>query len=63
MFKALSKSELQFFEKLRMSVDPDTYDDIMKCFFCYVEGVFNLNELFVLIAPLFGSDDLLNQLR
>ncbi len=60
MFKSLSKSELQFFEKLRLSVDADTYDDIMKCFFCYVEGVFNLNELFTLISSLFTSEDLLN---
>jgi histone deacetylase complex regulatory component SIN3 len=44
-------------------VEEVTYDDIMKCFFCYVEGVFNNTELFSLVTPLFSSDDLLNQLK
>lgn len=35
----------------------------MKCFYCYVEGVFNQNELFDLISPLFVNEDLMNQLR
>ncbi len=35
----------------------------MKCFFCYVEGVFNHHELFTLVTPLFPSDDLLHQLK
>jgi histone deacetylase complex regulatory component SIN3 len=59
----LSKTECNFFEKLRASVEEGTYDDIMKCFFCYVEGVFNNTELFFLVTPLFSSEDLLNQLK
>lgn len=60
LFKTLSKSECQFFEKLRTSInDEGTYDEIMKCFYCYVEGVFNQYELFELITPLFLNEDLL----
>ena len=36
----------------------------MKCFFCYVEGVFNQNELFELVLPLFErNEELLNSFR
>jgi histone deacetylase complex regulatory component SIN3 len=59
-FKTLSKTECNFFEKLRVSVEEGTYEDIMKCFFCYVEGVFNNNELFTLVSPLFPSEELFN---
>jgi histone deacetylase complex regulatory component SIN3 len=62
-FKTLSKTECNFFEKLRASVEEGTYEDIMKCFFCYVEGVFNNNELFTLVYPLFPSEELYNQLK
>ena len=35
----------------------------MKCFYCYVEGVFNQNELFDLVAPLFTSEELFTNLK
>ena len=37
------------------------YEDIMKAFYCYVEGVFNQFEFFELITPLFekGNEELL----
>lgn len=37
----------------------------MKCFYCYIEGVFNQAELFELISPLFdkSTDDLLQAFK
>jgi len=37
----------------------------MKCFFCYIEGVFNQAELFDLVSPLFDKapEELLNSFR
>jgi histone deacetylase complex regulatory component SIN3 len=64
--KHLSKTEYSFFDNLRRFIKDDSYyDDIMKCFYCYIEGVFNQNELFELISPLFdrSNDDLLNTFR
>jgi histone deacetylase complex regulatory component SIN3 len=49
-----------------MTLKEETYfDDIMRCFYCYVEGVFNQYEFFELIAPLFdkGNEDLLIHMR
>jgi histone deacetylase complex regulatory component SIN3 len=64
LFKQFSRSEVSFFEKLRLHViDDGAFDDVMKAFFCYVEGVFNQNELFELISPLFLHEDLLIQLK
>lgn len=64
-FKTLSKSECQIFERLRQffASEEHTYDDIMKCFYCYVEGVFNQHELFTLITPIITNDDLLNAVK
>jgi hypothetical protein len=41
--------------------DESFYEDIMKAFFCYVEGVLNLYEFFELVSPLFdkSNEDLL----
>lgn len=64
--KSLPKSEFSFFEKLRNSLkEGSTYDEIMKCFYCYVEGVINQYEFFELIAPLFdrNTEDLLLTLK
>lgn len=33
--------ECQVFEKIKATSDEGTFDDIMKCFFLYVEGIFN----------------------
>lgn len=49
-----------------MSLKDETYfDDIMKCFYCYVEGVFNLYEFFELVTPLFdkSNEELLIQMK
>jgi histone deacetylase complex regulatory component SIN3 len=40
--KQLPKAESSFFEKLKASLkDPSWLEDIMKCFYCYVEGIFS----------------------
>jgi paired amphipathic helix protein Sin3a len=59
--KHLSKTEYSFFDNLSRAIRNEScFDDIMKCFYCYIEGVFNQNELFDLIQPLFDkpTDDL-----
>ncbi|CDW73125.1 paired amphipathic helix protein sin3a-like [Stylonychia lemnae] len=64
--KHLPKTEYSFFENLRKSIkDESFFDDIMKCFFCYIEGIFNQSELFDLISPLFdkSNEDLLHLFR
>jgi paired amphipathic helix protein Sin3a len=55
--------ECQIFEKVKAFLDEGAFDEVMKCLFLYLEGVFNQYELFELIGPLFTSEDLLNQLR
>jgi histone deacetylase complex regulatory component SIN3 len=38
----LPKTEYAFFDKLRNILkDEKAYEEVMKCFYCYVEGVFN----------------------
>jgi histone deacetylase complex regulatory component SIN3 len=62
----LPRTEYSLFEKLRNSFkDEQTYDEIMKCFYCYVEGVFNQYEFFLLVEPYFdrSNDELLTSLR
>lgn len=64
--KHLSKTEYSFFDSLSRAIRNEScFDDIMKCFYCYIEGVFNQAELFELISPLFdkSTDDLLHTFR
>ena len=56
--KTLPKAEFSFFEKLRNSLkDTQSYIDIMKVFYCYVEGVLNQYEFFELISPYFDRNN------
>ena len=55
-----------YFEKLRVYLrKEEIYDELMKCFYCYVEGVFNWHEFFELVTPLFDrpNDEFLAQLK
>jgi paired amphipathic helix protein Sin3a len=64
--KSLPKAEFSFFEKLRNSLkDSQSYDEIMKCFYCYLEGVFSQYEFFDLIAHNFdrSNEDIFNTLK
>lgn len=56
---------MSFFERLRISLasKEGLYDDVMKCFYYYVEGVLNQHELFLLISDEIDNDDLLNQMK
>ena len=42
--------------------NPAAYDEIMKSFYCYVEGVFNYNEFFDLVTQFFEkpNDEYIN---
>jgi paired amphipathic helix protein Sin3a len=45
VMKGLSKSELQFFEQLKEYIDnEDIYNEILKVFYLYVEGVLGADE-------------------
>ncbi len=56
--KTLPKAEFSFFEKLRNSLkDHQSYIEIMKCFYCYVEGVLNQYEFFELTSPYFDRNN------
>jgi histone deacetylase complex regulatory component SIN3 len=49
--KHLPKTEYAFFERLNITMrDDQSYDDFMKCFYCYIEGVFNQFEFFELVG-------------
>ena len=64
--KTLPKAEFSFFEKLRNAVkDSQAYEEIMKIFYCYVEGVLNQYEFFDLIQVFFdrSNEEVLNTLK
>lgn len=64
--KTLPKTEYSFFDKLKNSLkDEQSYEEIMKCFLCYVEGVFSMHEFFDLVIQFFdkGNEDLFVSLK
>jgi histone deacetylase complex regulatory component SIN3 len=65
--KAVPKAEYLFFEKLKNSIkDHQTYDEIMKCFYLYIEGILSQYEFFDLVTELFennNSEEMLTTLK
>ena len=52
--KNLGKNELQFFQQLREIIDNEPFfEDLLKIFNLYVEGIVGADELFVLAKPIF----------